>query len=808
MRTKQALPELGDIAVFEHKPSEVNYGGQTRFHQAAFPPADGEPDGLEAIVFHAVRRLVQLVHDPEPQPGPVSNWRDSALQDFFYDQWCVTPRMSPQAFQQWQANEIGAVADAYRRLRCNAVRQERETDIPNLNVWVAQLAVLLIADVIHEYFEKNISLDRSTAWQLRMTLGRCLALALTAAESHADLARWRKEKFGAPDANPEVLRLINPWTLCWPGPADELTPERLLHGLNPYRISLRTYTAWLDFFNEFFKAGRWFECTSIDAGFADPQTLGRLWEHIPERKRLLTWIRRERLFREQLVLEIACEQVRTWFRQKLGTQADSESAGSLGSNRFLEDFLKNAPTRRRFIKQLKLRHKELAKPAQEILGDAKHFLQRSRRRWLGRLSRAELSEVLQRSLGRWTDFLFQYRNFQRIRSRYARVSHKSVGWNGVKLWRGYELNYSESPDDEHDRLACTPLWDRMKLEMDNAYTEGNLYLCRAQGDIYPGTQERRRRSAFLFADLRNSTETTMKLTKDTASFLTPYLTAVDFEAQACQGERIYFAGDGYAAHYHKSMDAIRAAYNLAGRFTQLRAQSSDEHRRKVKAMYLEAKALSVPWLKPKALAKVLSAWGGKAITPEVMVFLRELAAMDTVSIAEVFLMKTLVKIAGDYCMPRVDVGVGLTCGELFVAMVGSDDRPKCPIVISPALTQSARLSGSSDVVKKYIEENLAQPFPFNVFAWDKKLFNCGIAMTDDVFERLQSEVHIKNINQNEKQFEKEKFLYYYDTLLNKRIILRDIQETVALKGISKPCHLYEIILPYSVVDKLFGTSQE
>jgi class 3 adenylate cyclase len=300
----------------------------------------------------------------------------------------------------------------------------------------------------------------------------------------------------------------------------------------------------------------------------------------------------------------------------------------------------------------------------------------------------------------------------------------------------------------------------------------------------------------------------MKLTKDTASFLTPYLTAVDTEAQAAQGERIYFAGDGYAAHYRYSADAIRAAYNLAGRFIQLRSQSTEEHRRRVKAIYQEAKALNLPWLKPRTLEKSLGSLKAGTVSAEVRAFLQQLASQPAESITEEILMKVLIKLASDYCMPRVEVGVGLTSGELFQAMVGAEDRPKYPIVISPALTQAARLSGSSDAVKKHIEEKLPQPFPFHAHAWDQKLFNRGIVITDEVYEKLQTEVHIKKVEQKIKIFEKESFFYYYDTRLNKRLILRNIPETIALKGISKPCHIYEVILPYSVTDKLFGTSEE
>jgi class 3 adenylate cyclase len=533
-----------------------------------------------------------------------------------------------------------------------------------------------------------------------------------------------------------------------------------------------------------------------------------LWEHKQERARLLRAMRREREFREQWLMESTCEQLRDWFRQHVGLAAENGLQAALGADRFWEELLRHSATRQRWLKSLQKKNKVWAREARAVIRDALRFLRRGHRQWWGRLSREELTQAAQSALLRWQRWLADFRDFHQLRSTYAHTGHQGLGWLGIKLWRGTELVYTQGSGDAHDRLICTPVWSRMQLDMDNAFAEGNLFLCRSAGEIYPGAQTRRQRSAFLFADLRNSTETTMKLTKDTASYLTPYLTAVDTEAQACCGERIYFAGDGYAAHYAKAMDAIRAAYNLAGRFTQLRAQSTEEQRRKIKALYLELKTLNLPWQKPLVLEKRMLDWKPATLSSEGAILLKEIISTQVETLAEDGLMKLLLRVASEFCMPRVDVGVGLTCGELFLAMVGAEGRPKYPIVISPALTQAARLSGSSDVVKKYIEEHLPQPFPFNAYAWDKKLFNRGIVISDDVFELLKSEVHIKEVVQKEKNLEKEKFLYYYDTLLNKRLILRDIQETVALKGISKPCHLYEVILPYSLIDKLYGSSEE
>jgi hypothetical protein len=807
--SKQQLAEISPPLVFEHKLSEVNYGGLTCFHQAAFPPAAGETSGMEELAFQAVRRFMLLLQSPAAggAEAPVA-WSDPQVADIFFDQLCATPRLSPQAFQAWLAQDVAALAQAYGRLRLNAFNQENEKHLPGLNAWTVFTTVALLADIIRDYFEKDLLSDRVTVRQARLTLGRCLAWALRAVEAGEEVLRQRREKFGAAEPDPEVLRLLNPLVLSWAGNLDDLVPERLLDGLNPYRVSMRTHSTWLEFFSEFFKTSRRLECSRADRVLAQVHSFEVLWSHPTESKRLLQWLRHERDFREQVLQESACERARQWFRHNLGIRAGAELWGCLGPERFLAELIQSAPARTRFLKTLKARHPELAPAARNVLRAAQKFLRRARRQWLGRLSRAELSAAVHAALKRWTNFLAELADAQALSARLARGLRAEAGQAGFKLWRGCELVYADTPGAGPDRLKCLPQWGKLQQDLDNAFAEGNLFLCRTHGDIYPGEQERRQQSTFLFADLRNSTETTMKLTKDTASFLTPYLTAVDSEAQACQGERIYFAGDGYAAHYQHAADAIRAAYNLAGRFVQLRSQSTEEHRRRVKAIYQEAKALNLPWLKPRVLEKNLGALKDGTVSPEARKFLHELAAQPGESLTEENLMKVLIKLAGDYCMPRVEVGVGLTSGELFQAMVGAEDQPKYPIVISPALTQAARLSGSSDLVKKHIEENLPQPFPFHAHAWDQKLFNRGIVITDEVLEKLKTEVRIKKVEQKIKIFENEAFFYYYDKHLNKRLILRDIPETIALKGIPRPCHIYEVILPYSVTDKLFGTSEE
>jgi hypothetical protein len=172
------------------------------------------------------------------------------------------------------------------------------------------------------------------------------------------------------------------------------------------------------------------------------------------------------------------------------------------------------------------------------------------------------------------------------------------------------------------------------------------------------------------------------------------------------------------------------------------------------------------------------------------------------------LKKALSKVAATLVMPRVDIGIAITAGELFFALVGqgaTEKEEKIKIVISPHLSQAARLSGSSEEVKNYIETHYPQPFPYYVYAWEKKLFNRGIVITEKVLDAIKSETSIQPFTAKEDPFRQEKLFAYNDSILQKKIIIRHINEMVMLKGISEPCRIYEIATNGSLLDKHHGS---
>ncbi len=804
MGVRQSLPERADVFVFEHKESQVNYGGDVQFHQAAFPLAEGETRGFEEVVYFAVRRFTEILQEPVSRE-PVRVIADAELADIYFDQWRETPRLSANAFQEWTQHELHAVASAYRRLRVNAIQQELETGIVRLDYFVSLAAVTLSTEIIAEYFEKTMEQLGNLATAARLTLGRCLALQLQRVENEAALLQMQQAKLRRPETDPGCRRLLNPLILGFADAADLGLVEEIQHGPNPFHLSAQFTHQLTTLVKSVLEKSRRLQAANLRRALAEPAALQAVLQSRPDFRRLVREFRRRSDLRTQLIYENTLVSLRRVLRELAAKEPDGEVLGFVANERQMGELLTKGAQRRRLLRHLKARHGSWADKIRDTLEDGMFLVRRARRRWWGRLSGKELAQEVTAGLNRLAQFLSQVEDFRLLRSHYGRDTNRAASWQGLKLWRIYEMVHQDTADANRHTLILVDNWPRCHDEVLNAFAEGNLFLCRSTGEIYPLSQQRRGLTMFLFADLRNSTETTMKLTKDTASYLAPYLTAVDSCAEASGGQRIYFAGDGYAAYFLGARDAIRGAYRLSAQFSRLRALSSEERRRRAREIYMRAKETRLDLKRPAVLRKGFMALDARLLAPEVKDLLIRLGAQKENVLSQETLTRVLARVAEIYSMPRVDAGVAITSGELFFAMVGEEGKAKTPIVISPALTQAARLSGSSDAVKNYIEEKLPHPFPFAVHAWEQKLYNRGIVVTEDLVEEvLRQEAEVLPLTVREKPFEREKLIYFADPDLKRRILLRYVDEPVFLKGIDLPTHVYEVILPGSALDKLHG----
>lgn len=802
-RGRERLPERSDRFLFEHRSSEVNYGGGARFHQAAFPPSEHPEEDLEVLVFRMVQRFAELLQASGPAAEPAAlSGKD--LSEIFFDQWGETPRLSSAAFGEWHQRQVGAVAELYQRIRLRAVTQEKECGVPRLGYLAGLAAVTLISTVITEFFEKQIEHLGPLATQARLTLGRGLALALRGVEESPELRQGRLEYLGRAETEDDCRRLLNPFSLGFADTADTGLVEEVLAGANPYRLSNRLRTRLLALVQQTLARSRSVELTDARRALSEPGAVEACLGSPQDRRRLVKALRKQRELLPQLVLENVLYDLRSILRDNAVQGPLPELLPYVANDRQLNELVTRSSCRSKLFKSLADRRSPQVHAVRTALRGGLRRLRRSRRGGFGRMTAKECLAELGAALRRLREYLADTEDFRLLRTHYGRDTNRSLEWQGLRLWRAYELSLRTPAPPGEGPLALVPVWERYRADAENAFAEGNCFLFRAEGECYPPSGQRRRRTLFLFADLRNSTETTMKLTKDTASFLAPYLTAVDVEARAAGGERIYFAGDGYAAHYPRAGSAVRAAYLIAARFHKLRLVAVEEHRRKAKDILQVLRARNLDWRKPAALQKAWKEAGTRTGEPEFRDLLSDLVGYEAGEVTEDVVKRALLKVAEAYSMPRIEAGIGITGGDLFLALVGEEGQPKTPIVISPALTQAARLSGSSEVVKSHLDREHGGAFAFNAQVWEQKLYNRGIVITEEVLDELRTEYEVRSISSPDVVLSKEVLLFYIDTQLKKRLIIRDLIDAVSLKGIGSKVKIFEVAPPFSLLDKHFN----
>lgn len=826
MAKRQPLPERQDIFPFHYPPAEVNFGGKTRFYQTAFPP------DWERLVFNLIDQFAEILLENRNAPArlELGDWQQDhnqiaaderapnaplafngwqgELLDIFMDQWCDLGRLDLERCRRWVNQALIPVGVAYRRLRLNALEQEKTAGIAGLGYLALLGASLLCADMISEYFEQQVELLGKMAVTARLTLGRCLALCWRHVEWDGVLAQTRQVCLGHPEPEPAVLRLLNPFSLAFNDPGDAGMIEEQLAGPNPYQLSFVVRSQLHRLVVSALGRSRRF-ASSPGARFAgEPAAWQQLLASRPDRRRLLRLLRRQPDLRVRLVTENIHAQVRQALRAWLRAHPEqTELYPFVVNKRQQEETLIRPGVRRRLQKILRAVNEPATEDLLALLRWGADAIKRSRRQWFGRLTRPELEAELAATAGRFGELQGLVDDFSLLRARYGRVAGQAIPWQGLRVWRTQELKPGAAANRGGTRIELADCHKQRQAEIENQFYGGNLFYLRTPGEIYPSASRRGERVIFMFADLRNSTETTMRLTKDTASFLTPYLTTVNQTALSCRGERIYFAGDGYAAYYRQALDGIRAAYQISGQFAKLRRQASEAHTREAREIYQSAVARGISLQDADKVREALKRAAPGELPNNVRELFEELARVSSRLIGEDDLKKALSKVAAALVMPRVDIGIAITAGELFFALVDegqTEKNGKIKIVISPQLSQAARLSGSSEDVKNYIETHYPQPFPYYVHAWEKKLFNRGIVITEKVLEMMKSETTIQPFISAEDIFKQEKLLAYNDNILKKKIIIRHINEMVMLKGISEPCRIYEIATNGSILDKHYG----
>ncbi len=808
MATPQHLGERQDTFFFEFKLSEVNYGGKMRFQQAAFPPGASNQENLEYLIYNAIDRFGQLLEEKNRDELQPLTSGQPVLNAIYLDLWAAVPQVTYAGFRHWIEKHVQPIINVYRQIKKNALLQEQALRVKRLHYFAVLSTVTLMAEMISEYFEKHIDRLGRLALTARWTLGRVLSLLLLGVENDAAIRQALAENRVEQDPGGAIRRLFNPFVLAFTDAADAGLIDEILLGPNPYRIPLSLRNKINRLYRLILSKSKKFTAFNLNRVLSEPGNYLKVMQDRETKQKILRAFRKDRALRTELVLENSKLRLQEQLRRILEqTEVTPELMLFSNNDKRLLELLTKKGMRRQFWKHVKHKSGQWQEGFKRHLDQDLVLIKKSKSRWLGRLDRRVLLMEITALQERLMQYLSQMEDFKLVRSHYGRDSNQGASWMGLKLWRAYEMKFNKLSVSDHDRFVLNRVWEKKRIDVENSFAEGNMYLIRPQGDIYLNGLGRRNNVIFMFADLRNSTETTMKLTKDTASYLTPYLSAVNKAAKQCGGTRIYFAGDGFAAYFNRISDGLRAAYVISAHFAKLRKTSSEETIRKAKEIYQRAIALAPELMQPEKIRPVLQD-DSLSHDPEVRDFLIDLANIEDTSLDEPTLKKALARAAESYSMPRIDAGIAFTTGELFKAMVGDEGEEKIPIVISPQLTQAARLSGSSEVVKAHIEAEFPQRFVYNVYTWDKKLYNRGIVLTKAVFEDLKQEVGLFPVTATKAPFNQEKLFFYDDGILKKRIVLRLCKEAVMLKGIDKPCTVVEVAPPGSVLDRLFGAVEQ
>ncbi|HDT14965.1 MAG TPA: hypothetical protein ENN55_02020, partial [Firmicutes bacterium] len=417
---------------------------------------------------------------------------------------------------------------------------------------------------------------------------------------------------------------------------------------------------------------------------------------------------------------------------------------------------------------------------------------RCKNRYFNALTVKELEKTLAGTIADISEYLNTVNNFYEVRKNYGKKSAYSEELSGLHILRQGKIASVKDEETGVSRPEMVPVTDEQKTRIENTYEEGGLFYFRKDGSVYPGESESARgKKLFMFADLRNSTETTMKLTKDTASFLSPYLNTVYKVSKENSGNEIYFAGDGYAAHFSKVTDCLRTAYLIHKEFDLLRRDAEVKIRAKEKNIFKELRRLNVLDASGAAIRNTPPAGD----IPEDMAGLISILVKNRDIKPEDAVRRT----AEEYSMPKVEIGIGITEGELFIAVIG-EESVKFNIVLSPSLTQAARLSGSNNKVKEYLEKLYGiKNIPRKVYAYERNLFNQGIAVTTGVFNALRKEAEVDFIGKEEIDLSYDIY-FYYDRVLDKYMTMAKLENSVSLKGIGHDVDVFEVFTSVTMAD--------
>ncbi len=780
-------PKKLDLA-FYHKNSEVNYDPTNKFYQAAFEMQFEKEthDFIAGFVSCAVNDDKFKDFGALPQDKNMTTLYFDLLSDFNNAQW---PR-----YNAWYYGDRVKMYGRLRKIIMNAIRQQKEQKIDDLEFFVWVSAATAIALITEEYFQKHFDTLKIMKDALLLRLGSAFEAMFAELFRDEEIDRLRTEKTGVDRKKLEPL--VNRYIMMYSDTADMSHVERILFSRDRSFFVDRVLAGKLtSMFEAVIEASKRLKKNdNIKNIISDMGAVRLILSDRRDRGNLLKMIAKDREFKEKLVIKHEKSVIRKAIRDVVADTGSSELVNFLKHDDVIDDIFHDKKVRNYMVKTLKTVGSKKAKDTAKYVELAADRTARSIKSFFGGLHPKEMEKLLNAAIENFSACQRAMNNFYAVRQKYGKKSAYSEEMLGVKILRQSRLTTEANPETGRDCINCGAVPSDQKTRIENLYEEGNLFYIREDGPVYPGQAGvARGKKLFMFADLRNSTETTMKLTKDTAGFLTPYLNAVFQTSVKNSGNEIYFAGDGFAAHYARVTDCLRSAYLIHKEFAQLRKEAEEKIKAKEKSLFKEL--VKIGAVNTEMKAQNLMSIEHNSQPDDIRDFLNLMIKKPQTKVEEALHM-----VAGEYSMPRVEIGIGITEGDLFFAVIGEENNVRFNIVLSPSLTQAARLSGSAAEVKEYLEKLYGiKNIPRKAYTQNKKLFNQGIVITQEVFKTLRNEVEVSMIEGNKMDLSYNVY-YYFDTVLDRHVTLSKLEQPIALKGIEGDVEVFEVFTPVTQVD--------
>lgn len=772
---------------FYHKNSEVSYDPTNKFYQVTFR-AD-----FEKLAYDFIDSFTEMVFADEKPKDFGALPKDRNMTDLYFDLLLDFGNLSWERYNAWYYNKKAKFQEAAKKIIINSVNQQAPLRIENLEFFAWLASVNLISSVLEDYFLKHLEQLNIMKESLFAFLGRAFEITLREIFEDTAIDQLRMEK--TQNDRAKIAPLLNRYILAHNDIAELPHVEKALFQRDETIFIDRTVQNRLTHvFEVMAKVSRRFEVKDkMRNVLCDMGNIRLILSNKDDRKIFLRLVRGDKDLMQKLTAKSERAQLRTMLREIVCETGSSPLVNVIRQEDAVEDMLFDPKLRVSVVKILKDIGNKKCAAAAKYSSEAADRVERSVNGIFKKLSQKEFEKIVLFNLENLVHFFRTMDNFSLIRNKYGKKSAYSDELAGIKIFRQTVIKPLLNEATGRDTMQCVLIPDDQRTRIENLYEEGSLFYMRGEDAIYPGvTGGVRSSKLFMFADLRNSTETTMKLTKDTAGFLTPYLNTVYSVSKEHDGTEIYFAGDGYAAHFNCASDCVRTSYMIHAEFAKLRREAEDKI--KIKEKELLKELIRIKAVTPDMKVAGKTGEPGEIMTGQLVDFLKIVSRSKDISVESA--VRTL---AEEYSMPKVEIGIGITLGELFFAVVG-EESVRFNIVLSPSLTQAARLSGSNAEVKQYLEKLYGiKNIPRKVYVYSKKLFNQGIVITNEVFNMLRNEADI-NMLEAEKIGLSYNVYYYYDKTLSRYISLSKLEQGIALKGIEGDVEVFEVFTPATSAD--------